>query len=383
VILAHGHYRRAGDSHMNKKLTLSLIVGIIISALALYLAFRHVSFNELIEYFSTLNYLWVLPSVLIVVLVFFIRAWRWRIILESTRKISLLRAYHPMIIGFMMNCVLPGRIGELARPAILKKNEKIPFATGLATVAAERVFDISFLVIFLVITFSTVRISPEVSLKFGDYDLNRETLEGILGGMVKLGVILIVGIVLISINRFRKLVNQLIMKYPDLLFFTGEEFRARLSDKICLPLTVFVDNIARGFHLIRYPKKLIGCFVLSFLVWGLHACSYYIFALGSPGIHLTFMEMSAHMIIIMFFIALPSVPGFWGLWEAAGIFALSLFGVAGKEAAGFTLANHAIQVFPVIIMGFISAMIMSVNIWQLSQSSKNLETVESGSSQKN
>ena len=365
---------------MNKKLTLSLIVGIIISAIALYLAFRHVSFSELIEYFSTLNYLWVLPSVIIVVLVFFIRALRWRIILESTRKISLLRAYHPLIIGFMMNCVLPGRVGELARPAILKKNEKIPFGTGLATVAAERVFDISFLVLFLVITFSAVKISPEVSLKFGDYDLNRETLEGILGGMVKLGVILIVGIALISFNRFRKLVNQLIMKGPDLLFFTGAEFRAKLSDKVCLPMTAFVDNIARGFHLIRYPRKMLGCLILSFLVWVLHALSYYIFALGSPGIQLTFMEMSAHMIIIMFFIALPSVPGFWGLWEAAGIFALSLFGVTGKEAAGFTLANHAIQVFPVIIMGFISAMMMSINIWQLSQSSKKIETVESDSS---
>jgi len=98
----------------------------------------------------------------------------------------------------------------------------------------------------------------------------------------------------------------------------------------------------------------------------MHALSYYTFSLGSPGIHLTFMEISAHMVIIMFFIALPSVPGFWGLWEAAGIFALSLFGVASKDAFGFTLANHAIQLFPVIIMGFVSAMILSVNIWQLS-----------------
>ena len=166
------------------------------------------------------------------------------------------------------------------------------------------------------------------------------------------------------------------------LFFAGKDFRARLSDRVFLPLTAFVDNIARGFHLIRYPRKMLVCLVLSFLVWALHALSYYIFALGSPGIHLTFMEMSAHMIIIMFFIALPSVPGFWGLWEAAGIFALSLFGVAGKQAAGFTLANHAIQVFPVIIMGFISATIMSVNIWQLSRNSKKLETVETEVHQK-
>ncbi len=364
---------------MNNKLTLSLIAGIVISAIALYLAFRNVPFNELIGYFATINYIWALPSIIIVVMCFFVRALRWRIILESSRKISLMRAYHPMIIAFMMNCILPGRVGELARPAILKKKENVSYATGLATVAAERVFDICFLVLFLVITFSAVKISPDLSLKFGDYDLNRETLEGVLGGMVKLGIAMIVGIALISIDKFRELVNRLIMSAPALFFFTGNEFRSKLSEKVCRPLTGFVENIARGFLLIRYPKKLMACFALSFLVWAFHALSYYLFALGCPGIDLTFVEMSAHMIIIMFFIALPSVPGFWGLWEAAGMFALALFGVTGKDAAGFTLANHAIQVFPVIIMGVVSAMILSINIRQIARNSKELETVDSNS----
>ena len=72
------------------------------------------------------------------------------------------------------------------------------------------------------------------------------------------------------------------------------------------------------------------------------------------------------MVIVCFFISLPSVPGWWGLWEAGGVFALSLFGVTAQEAAGFTLANHAIQVIPVIIAGLVSAMLLSVNIRQLS-----------------
>jgi hypothetical protein len=45
---------------------------------------------------------------------------------------------------------------------------------------------------------------------------------------------------------------------------------------------------------------------------------------------------------------------------------MSLFGVSSKEAAGFTLANHALQVFPVIIVGLVSAMILSVNIRKIS-----------------
>jgi hypothetical protein len=80
------------------------------------------------------------------------------------------------------------------------------------------------------------------------------------------------------------------------------------------------------------------------------------------------------MVIICLFIALPSVPGFWGVWEAGGVFAMSLFGVSTNAAAGFTLANHGVQVFPVIIVGLISAIITSVNIWQVSYQKKTTET---------
>jgi hypothetical protein len=83
--------------------------------------------------------------------------------------------------------------------------------------------------------------------------------------------------------------------------------------------------------------------------------------------------MYAVMVIICLFIALPSVPGYWGLWEAGGVFAMSLFGIPENAAAGFTLANHAVQLFPVIIVGFISAVITSVNIWQVSFEKKSIE----------
>ena len=79
------------------------------------------------------------------------------------------------------------------------------------------------------------------------------------------------------------------------------------------------------------------------------------------------------MVIICIFISLPSVPGWWGLWEAGGVFALSLFGISAKDAAGFTLANHAIQVIPVILIGFASAMILSVNIRRLSLEGKKIK----------
>ena len=153
---------------------------------------------------------------------------------------------------------------------------------------------------------------------------------------------------------------------PNLLFFAGPNSKRTIQQKLCEPMIRIIENIAQGFTLIRYPKKIILCSVFSLLIWALLAFSYYLFSLGSPGVNLTFYELSVVMVIICFFISLPSVPGWWGLWEAAGVFGLSLFGVSAKEAAGFTLANHALQVFPVIIMGLASAMIFSVNIRKLS-----------------
>jgi len=82
------------------------------------------------------------------------------------------------------------------------------------------------------------------------------------------------------------------------------------------------------------------------------------------------VEILICMVIICFFIALPSVPGYWGLWEAGGMFSLTLFGIAPKNAAGFTLMNHAVQLFPIIIIGLVSAWITGVNIWNASDSEK-------------
>jgi hypothetical protein len=84
--------------------------------------------------------------------------------------------------------------------------------------------------------------------------------------------------------------------------------------------------------------------------------------------------MFAVMVIICLFIALPSVPGYWGVWEAGGVFAMSLFGIPTDAAAGFTLANHGVQVFPVVIVGFVSAIITGVNIWQVSYQKKTAES---------
>jgi uncharacterized protein (TIRG00374 family) len=358
---------------MKNHLIISLVVGIALSAAALYFAFRNVPLNDLLHYLGSINYLWTFPAVIIALVSFFFRALRWQFILASSHKIGIWRAFHPMMIGFMINCILPGRLGEFARPVILQKNEKIPFATGIATVAAERVFDVCALVLFAVITLATIDMNPEVEIGFGDFRLNRATLEVIFSRIILMGILLIVGIIAVSIPIIRRTIQRVILTLPALAFSATEATKTTIRDKVCAPLIRFVDNIALGFSLIKYPKKIMICAIYSLLVWIIAAFSYYVFSLGSPGVHLSFTEMFAVMVIICLFIALPSVPGFWGVWEAGGVFAMSVFGVSTNAAAGFTLANHGVQIIPVIMVGFISAIITSVNIWQVSYQKKSAE----------
>ena len=352
---------------MKKKLILSLSFGILLSSAALYLAFRNVPMADLVAYLRAINYLWVIPAVLLVVIGFVLRAVRWRIILSTSEHVKFWQSYHPLMIGFMLNCVLPGRVGEAARPLILNRKDSVPFTTGLATVAAERLLDIGFMITFLAVVMSSIPMDAALQVSFGKYHLSRETLTEIGIGFIRICIVLLVGILIVAIDYTRNILKRVSMKLPDaLLFFTSADFREKVRHSVCSRLNRLVDHAAQGLSLLKHPRKLCICIGLTIVIWWLAALSYYVLAIGCPGVALSFYEFSVVMVIICFFIALPSVPGFWGVWEAGGVFALSLFGVSSQTAAGFTLANHAVQMFPVIIMGLLSAASVSVNIWQVS-----------------
>jgi hypothetical protein len=149
------------------------------------------------------------------------------------------------------------------------------------------------------------------------------------------------------------------------LFFASNSLKDRLKERFCVPLVHIFDNFSAGFDLLKSPGKIVLCLGLSCVVWATGGASYYIFSLGCPDVNLSFLEIYAMVVILCFFISLPSAPGYWGLWEAGGVFALLVLGVPKNEAAGFTLANHVVQMLPVIIIGLVSAIITGVSVVQV------------------
>ena len=343
-----------------------MVVGTVISIAALYLAFRNVPFVDLLDYMASIDAIWIVPTVCLVWGGFALRAIRWRYILQSTHSVEFAAAYHPLIVGFTINCILPGRVGEVARPLILYQREKIPVTTGLATVVVERVFDLIILLGLFMLVLSYVQIGGGHEFEFSGYRLDRDTLQGVFNAMLKVSGVLIAFIILISFKKTRNVLNRWLMRLPNLLFTAGSNFKNKVERKICIPMTRSIENVSIGMTLIKSPLRTAVCLVFSLAVWLTAAFSYYVFSLGCPAIDLNPAQMTAVMIIICFVIALPSVPGFWGLWEAGGVFALALFGVSEKEAAGFTLANHAVQIVPVILAGLLSAWISGVNLVKVS-----------------
>ncbi len=350
---------------MKRKVAVSLAAGIPLSAAALYLAFKNVPFSDLTDYIPTINFWWILPATITVLAAMALRALRWQIILQATEKIGFWDAFHPMMIGFMMNCILPGRVGELARPAIIKKKKGIPFSTGLATITADRAFDMLSIIFFLVLTLSLVDMDPNLNVSFGNIRLNSATFDKTAGGISRMGIALVAVLICLAFEAPRNILIAAIGKIPRVFGFTGPGMTRKI-ESMCNTINGFLISFSKGFALVKNPGRLILCLLLSILIWIISALSYYLFSLGCPGVELSFVQMVCVMVIVCFFIALPSVPGFWGLWEAGGVFALAVFGIPAKQAAGYTLANHAIQLFPVILTGFVSAFITSVNILKLS-----------------
>jgi hypothetical protein len=354
----------------NKSLSISLAVGIALSATALYFALRPVPFAELAGYVRTVNFWWAVPALAVAVAGFVMRVVRWRIILSSSVKISFMDAFHPMMVGFMMNCVLPGRVGELARPLILRQRHNASFVGVLATVAAERVFDLLILMGLFLAVLLTVPIDPDFAMNFGQYTLNRAALEAIAAQMTRLVVLLIVFIALLSVNRTRLLLERAVMAAPRWFFFLPGRAKAWLRQKACVFVVGTIEHMARGFDAVKSPGRLAACLLLSAGVWILTVVFHVILAQGFLGLELSFLEWTAVTVIVCFFIMLPSAPGFWGLWEAGGVFALLLFGVGHKEAAAFTLINHVTQILPPIVLGAVSAGILGISITRLAGESR-------------
>jgi uncharacterized membrane protein YbhN (UPF0104 family) len=95
--------------------------------------------------------LWIVfPVFIILGLSHFLRALRWRLIMEPLGyQPSIANTYLAVLIGYLANLAIP-RLGEVLKCTLLAKYEKVPAEKIVGTIVAERAFDvISLGIVFL------------------------------------------------------------------------------------------------------------------------------------------------------------------------------------------------------------------------------------------
>lgn len=130
------------------KVALFFTIGILV-AIGVYSTMSDGDKEKFWASISEANYFWLMLSIFIGVLAHYVRAIRWKLIIEPFGyKPKTSNLFFAVMNMYFFNAMVP-RLGEVTRCAILKNYEKIPVEKSLGTVVAERAVDLFFFAMFL------------------------------------------------------------------------------------------------------------------------------------------------------------------------------------------------------------------------------------------
>ena len=94
---------------------LTTILVVAVTALLLGYALWNVDLAALGEVLASADYRYVVPFLLTLTLFFWLKAWRWAMILEPLDRYTVRQVTPALMIGFAANNVLPAHLGEFVR----------------------------------------------------------------------------------------------------------------------------------------------------------------------------------------------------------------------------------------------------------------------------
>jgi glycosyltransferase 2 family protein len=259
---------------------------------------------------------WVAAAVAASVLAIVLRAQRWRLLLRPVAAVPLGASFSATAIGFAASSVLPLRLGEVIRPALLARRVGFGVAPALSSVVLERLFDMLF-VILCFLALSLIYPLPT--------DLRRAAL--LLGAAAIAGFAVLL---LAQRNRTRaeRLLDAVLGWTPAAV---GRSVRPLAGG--------FFDALGA----LESGRIVGGVVWYSALLWTFNALVF-LFALLALGIHVPLVPAAlASIVVVAAFIFMPQAPGFLGTWQAGCVLALDLFGVPKDLAVGFSLLTWLVQ----------------------------------------
>lgn len=305
-------------------------LGIAISAVFLYFAFRGQDLGDVRRAVNAANLWWIFPALVLYFIGVWLRARRWSVLIRPLANVDGRALFPVVVVGYMANNILPLRTGELVRAYLIRRNYGVRKTSVLATIAVERIFDGFTMLAFMLVATSFVSFTSELRHL------------AIIAFVLFTG--LLIGLFLLTLggDLFDRLLQILLGPLPAKVAGTVE----RLTESFLGGLGVF-----------RNRRDLLAVASLSLVAWLFEASMYFTIARGfgpeireTMGIAATLMTTGvANMATLI-----PSSPGYIGQFEFGVRLVLNgALGVPETQALAYAILVHAALYFPITIWGII------------------------------
>lgn len=201
------------------------------------------------------RYWLVAPVFIILILSHYVRALRWRLLIESLgHHTTKTNAFFAVLIGYLANQAVP-RLGEVLKCTFLARYEKVPADKLIGTIILERIIDALCLLIVFGIT---LIIQPDIYSKLIDAVFNGEPKPGEAKGISSLLITSIVGVLVIMAVAIWMIKNK----------------------KSFIDLGIAIKNIGyriwNGVSAVQHLKKRGLFLIYTLLLWGLYLSGGYL-----------------------------------------------------------------------------------------------------------
>lgn len=301
----------------------TILIGVVISAIALYFAFRQANLAEIIDAFREARYEYIAMGIPIVMLTIVFRGWRWSVLTQG--RLSFWDGYWLFNVGFLFNNVLPARLGEIARSILAGRRPRMHFTSALSSVVVERLFDMV-----------SVGVLIGMILLVLDLPSWATTAGAVMGGGAFIGII-----VLALAARF----PTPALKIGSRILSLAPSFDAKRAEQFLAP---FIHGLAG----VSDWRIFFGGLLLSLIAWVISGVAAWVLMFAFfPSANL--IDGMLTVAAAGLGIAIPAAPSGIGPFEAAVIGALSAVGYDADLSRSYALTLHILNFLITSVLGVI------------------------------
>ena len=254
----------------------------------------------------------------------FLRSVRWRVLLSAGKPVSIPVAFWATAAGYLGNNLLPARAGELVRTVIISRRSGMSNAFVLTTALSERVAD----------AIAVIAISAAVLLGLSNP-------PGWLAGAARpFAIVGLCGVAAIAfLPAFEGLYFRILKRVP-----VPPQLRQKLEGVL--------GHAIQGIRSFHDRRRLARFVALTAMIWTLDAANAAICA-GALGFHMPVAVAFLLVAALGLGSALPSTPGYVGIYQFVAVSVLTPFGFLRSDAIAYILLLQALQYSVILFWGLI------------------------------